>query len=374
MTQGGAYVDESMMTGEPSAVLKQTGDRLMAGTMLSQGTLCVRATAPASDTVLAAMIHRVEEAQAVKTPAQRMADRFAAIFVPVVTCTALLTFLFWWIYGGAQALPQAVMNAVSVLVIACPCAMGLAVPTAISVAVGKAARHQILVKDVTAMERLCRVTRWITDKTGTLTVPNKNIDFTRASDLPFEERETLKPAAAESVKALEKEGVSVWLMSGDKEDAVAYWCRKTGIQHWQSGVTPDDKLQLVQWFHDEGAMVAMMGDGVNDAAALAAADVSVAMGQGTDVAMDVAGITLMSDNLNRLPAAVRLSRKTCSVMRQNLFWAFAYNAVCIPLASGLPRLLGQDFSITPMWASALMAFSSISVLMNSLRLKFIRFD
>ena len=300
---------------------------------------------------------------------QRTADKIARIFVPTVLGIAILTFILWWTIGGSAMLPNAILSAVSVLVIACPCALGLATPTALMVGIGKAAEKNILIKDATALEEIRRVNAIVIDKTGTLTIPNLNVDFTQANDLALDERETLKPYAREAMQELQNEGIDVYMMSGDKEEAAKYWADKAGIKHHRSRVMPQDKENLVRQLQSEGKHVAMIGDGINDSQALAAADVSIAMGKGTDVAMDVAQVTLMGTDLRRIPEAIRLSKKTVGMIHQNLFWAFIYNVICIPLAAGLPYLFGAHWQITPMLASALMAFSSVSVVMNSLRLK-----
>lgn len=369
MTADAAYIDEAMITGEPTPVAKRKGDSVMAGTIPSQGRLRMRAMQIGEKTALAQIIRMVQEAQGSKAPVQRIVDKAALVFVPVVAAIALFTFLAWWIIGGNAALPQAILSAVAVLVIACPCAMGLATPTALMVGMGKAAEKQILIKDAAALERLRKVDALVIDKTGTLTIPNQNVDFTKADDIDLETRETLKPNAAEAMSILQKEGIEVWMMSGDKEEAASYWAQKAGIQHYQSKVKPDDKQALVKKLQDEGKRVMMVGDGINDTQALALADVSMAIGKGTDVAMDVAQVTLMGDDLMAIPEAVKLSRKTVSMIWQNLFWAFVYNIVCIPLAAGVLHIFGIDFQITPMWASGLMACSSLSVVLNSLRLK-----
>lgn len=370
MNPTAAYIDESMITGEPTPAEKQKGAKVLAGTIPSQGKLRMRARQIGEDTALAHIIRMVQEAQSSKAPVQRVVDRAALVFVPTVAGLALITFLLWWFIGGNTLLPQAILSAVAVLVVACPCAMGLATPTALMVSIGKAAQQQILVKDATALERLRKVNALVTDKTGTLTLPRKDIDFTQADHLPLESREQLKPHAREAMERLQQEGIEVHMMSGDKEEAARYWAEKAGIQHYQSGALPQDKEQLVRQLQHEGNTVAMVGDGINDTQALALADVSIAIGHGTDVAMDVAQVTLMTDDLRALPEAVALSRRTVHMIWQNLFWAFIYNLVCIPLAAGLPHLFGIDFQITPMWASALMAFSSVSVVLNSLRLRF----
>lgn len=369
MSSTAAYVDESMITGEPTPAEKQAGAQVLAGTIPSQGKLRMRARQIGEATALSHIIRMVEAAQSSKPPVQRIVDRAALLFVPTVALISLVTFLSWWILGGTALLPHAILSAVAVLVIACPCAMGLATPTALMVSIGKAAQQQILVKDATALELLRKVDALVTDKTGTLTIPRADLDFTKSAHLPPEAREQLKPYAREAMDRLRQEGIEVYLMSGDQEAAVKYWADQSGISHYQSHVLPQDKEDLVRRLQSEGKTVAMVGDGINDTQALALADVSIAIGRGTDVAMDVAQVTLMTDNLRALPEAVALSRRTVRMIWQNLFWAFIYNLVCIPLAAGLPYLFGLHFQITPMWASALMAFSSVSVVLNSLRLR-----
>ena len=371
MTTDAAYVDEAMITGEPTPVAKRVGDEVLSGTIPSQGKLRMRARQIGENTTLAHIIRMVQEAQGSKAPVQRIVDKAALVFVPVVAGIALITFLAWWIIGGNGCLPQAIMSGVAVLVIACPCAMGLATPTALMVGIGKAAQKQILIKDAAALENIRKVDALVIDKTGTLTIPNQNVDFTKGDGLDdLESRETLKPHASEAMKLLEKEGIEVYMMSGDREEAARYWASKAGIKHYQSKVKSDDKQAMVKKLQAEGKHVMMIGDGINDTQALALADVSMAIGKGTDVAMDVAQVTLMDDDLMAIPDAVKLSRKTVGMIWQNLFWAFIYNLICIPLAAGVLHIFGIDFQITPMWASALMACSSVSVVLNSLRLRF----
>ena len=455
VVSGEARIDESMISGEPEPVAKLKGSRVLAGTVVREGTFRFKAEAVGSKTMLAGIIKMVQEAQGSKAPVQRVVDRIALYFVPAVLAISVLTFALWLAIGGLAAMPHAVLSAVSVLVIACPCAMGLATPTALMVGIGKAAKLGILVKDATALENLRKVDAMVIDKTGTLTLINngeggaqseevgvkrydlnltqseevgvKRYDYlqgggnvescqmdssaqisasktnhtssliahhselsslhselrthpsatktnhtsslrTLNSKLNFEAKESLKPHAREAMDALKAEGIEIYMMSGDTEEAAAYWAEKVGISRWQSRVMPQDKEDLVRKLQAGGHRVAMVGDGINDSQALAAADVSIAMGKGTDVAMDVAQVTLMGTDLRRIPDAIRLSRKTVGMIRQNLFWAFIYNVVCIPLAAG--ALYGvADFQITPMWASALMAMSSVSVVLNSLRLK-----
>lgn len=371
MTADAAYVDESMITGEPTPAEKRMGSRVLAGTIPSQGKLRLKAQQIGEDTALAQIIRMVQAAQSSKAPVQRVVDKVALVFVPVVTAIALLTFVIWLVAGGVDHLPQAILSAIAVLVIACPCAMGLATPTALMVGIGKAAELQVLIKDATALERMRKVDAIVIDKTGTLTLPNQAIDFTKADNLDLEARETLKPHATEAMKALQERGIAVYMMSGDKEEAAHYWANKAGIEHYQSKVLPQDKENLVRQLQREGHTVAMIGDGINDTQALALADVSMAIGRGTDVAMDVAQVTLMGDDLRNIPRAFDLSQRTVRMIAQNLFWAFIYNLVCIPLAAGVLYAFGIDWQITPLWASALMAFSSVSVVLNSLRLRFV---
>lgn len=368
LTEGTGYVDESMISGEPLPVSKSTAARVLAGTIVSDGTLRFRAEQVGQHTMLANIIRMVQEAQGSKAPVQRLVDKVALVFVPCVLSVSVLTFVLWLLIGGESVLPQALLSAISVLVIACPCAMGLATPTALMVGIGKAAQCGILVKDATAVEQMCKVDALVIDKTGTLTIPNKDVDFKSAENIALEDREQLKPHAVEAIAMLKARGIEVWMMSGDKEEAAAYWAKKVGIDHWKSCCMPQDKEDIVRHLQLQGKTVAMVGDGINDSQALALADVSIAMARGTDVAMDVAQVTLMGDDLRRIADACRLSHNTVAMIRQNLFWAFVYNIICIPLAAGALRLFGVDFQITPMWASALMAMSSVSVVTNSLRL------
>jgi Cu2+-exporting ATPase len=373
MTADAAYVDESMITGEPTPAEKKKGSKVLAGTIPSQGKFRMRARQVGENTALAHIIRMVQEAEGSKAPVQRIVDKAVMVFVPVVGTLALITFFLWWGLGGTAMLPKAIVSAVTVLVIACPCAMGLATPTALMVGIGKAADKHVLIKDATALERMRKVDVLVTDKTGTLTIPNQNVDFTKADNLPLEARETLKPHAAEAMKELQDKGIDVWMMSGDKEEAAKYWADKAGIKHYKAKCVPQDKENIVRQLKSEGKTVAMIGDGINDTQALALADVSIAIGTGTDVAMDVAQVTLMTDDLRALPFSFTLSKKTTRMIWENLFWAFIYNIICIPLAAGVLYLFYDNppIQLTPMWGSALMAFSSVSVVLNSLRLKLV---
>ncbi|MBQ9674357.1 MAG: copper-translocating P-type ATPase [Bacteroidaceae bacterium] len=361
VTEGTTYIDESMISGEAVPVEKHVGDKVLAGTIVRQGTFQFEAQQVGESTVLAGIIKMVQQAQGSKAPVQRTVDKIALIFVPTVMAIALLTCILWLALGGMDKLPQAILSAVSVLVIACPCAMGLATPTALMVGIGKAAEQHILIKDATALEGLCAINAMVFDKTGTLTELDANKEAFNG--------EKLKDSAVAAVQELQAQHIDLYMMSGDKEEAARYWAEKAGIDHYQSKVMPQDKEDLVRKLQSEGKHVAMVGDGINDSQALAAADVSIAMGQGTDVAMEVAQVTLIGNDLRRIPDAIKLSKRTVNMIHQNLFWAFIYNLVCIPLAAGLPYLFGFSWQITPMLASALMAFSSVSVVLNSLRLK-----
>lgn len=369
MTPHTAYVDEAMITGEPTPVAKQQGQRVLAGTIPSQGRLRLKAGQIGPHTTLAQIIRLVQAAQDSKAPVQRIVDRAALVFVPTVAALSLITFMAWWLLGGSGAWVQGIMSAISVLVIACPCAMGLATPTALMVGIGKAAEHHILIKDASALETLRTITALVIDKTGTLTLANPNVNFTLTEQLPLDQRETLKPHARQAMLQLQRMGVEVYMMSGDNEAAAHHWAHQAGITHYRSQVQPADKQTLVRQLQAQGYKVAMVGDGINDTAALAQAHVGIAIGRGTDVAMQVAQITLMTDDLMALPQALQLSQQTVHMIWQNLFWAFVYNLVCIPLAAGVPYLFGCQLHITPIWASALMACSSLSVVLNSLRLR-----
>ena len=367
---GTARIDESMITGEPAPVEKRQGDRVLAGTIVSSGTFRFKAEQVGQKTMLAHIINMVQEAQGSKAPVQRVVDKVALVFVPTVIAISLFTFAAWLLIGGSGYLSEAILSAVSVLVIACPCALGLATPTALMVGIGKAAEKNILIKDATALEEMHKVNAMVVDKTGTLTIPTMPIAPNTPVNPTTTPAETLKPHAREAMDALAAQGIEVYMISGDRKERVSKIAEEANIPHYRAEVLPQDKEDLVRQLQAEGRHVAMVGDGINDSQALAAANVSIAMGKGTDVAMEVAQVTLMGTDLRRLSDAVSLSRRTVGMIRQNLFWAFIYNVVCIPIAASLPHAFGLSWQITPMWAAALMAFSSVSVVLNSLRLKF----
>lgn len=473
---GESYVDESMITGEPVPVLKQAGNTVFAGTINQKGSFRFQAEKVGSATLLSQIIQLVQEAQGSKAPVQKLVDRIAGIFVPVVMGIAVLTFLLWLLLGGAHAFTQGLLAAVTVLVIACPCALGLATPTAIMVGVGKGAENHILIKDAESLELAYRVNAVILDKTGTITegrpavsdliftepantallkpillaiekqsehplaeavtryleeeethdiqldafesitgkgvtavYRNKNYtignttllnekgillttDTTRTIQhlqqqaktvvVFAEEKEVLAVIAiADSIKnnsktaihSLQQQGIEVYMLTGDNQQTAAAIAREAGIAQFKAEVLPAGKAEFVQLLQKQGKIVAMVGDGINDSQALAQADVSIAMGRGSDIAMDVARMTLISSDLNSIPKALKLSKRTVQTIRQNLFWAFIYNLIGIPVAAGILYPM-NGFLLDPMLAGAAMALSSVSVVGNSLRLKFSRLD
>jgi len=473
--ESSSYVDESMITGEPVAVLKTSGSKVFAGTINQKGSFRFKADQVGTETVLARIIQMVQEAQGSKAPVQKLVDKVAGIFVPVVLFIAVLTLGLWLLFGGEHAFTQGLMAMVTVLVIACPCALGLATPTAIMVGIGKGAENGILIKDAEALEKGHQVNAIILDKTGTITAGKPAVtaihwdkdltlaqahyeqifaalemhsehplaeaianQFKQAGIIPVEitgfesltgtgvtalynkqnytagshkavknhlitsalqqqskalqeqaqtviyfadEQKVLAVAAiadqikagsAEAVNTLKKLGVAVYMLTGDNQQTAAAVAAGTGIEHYRSEVMPSEKAAFVQKLQQEGLVVAMVGDGINDSQALAQADVSIAMGKGSDIAIDMASITLVSSDLRQLPKALQLSRFTVRTIRQNLFWAFIYNLIGIPLAAGILYPF-NGFLLNPMIAGAAMALSSVSVVSNSLRLKFIKF-
>lgn len=473
LTGGSSYVDESMLTGEPVPVPKTVPDRVLAGTINQKGAFTMEATGVGKATVLAQIVQMVQTAQGSKAPVQRIVDKISAVFVPVVVGIAVVTFICWLWIGGTSYFSYALLSAVSVLVIACPCALGLATPTALMVGMGKGAEHHILIKDAYALENLCRVDTVVLDKTGTLTegVPevtdswwrqeatreeldslftleNKSehplasaviswLEGTGAAEIDADAFESmtglgirmevkdavywigskrfmesfgagvppeasaeidrwhrdgksvvyygraaellavlaiadrLKPSSKRAVEELRGKGVEVHLLTGDGLRTAEAMAAFLDITAFKAEVLPSDKEAYIAQLQARGHKVAMVGDGINDSQALARADVSIAMGKGTDIAMDVAMVTLITSDLMLLPDAIRLSRRTVRLIHQNLFWAFIYNVVGIPLAAGVLYPV-NGLLLSPMLASAAMAFSSVSVVLNSLRLKFMK--
>lgn len=471
VTSGSSFVDESMISGEPVAVEKTRGGLVYAGTINQKGSFHFEAQKVGGDTVLANIIKMVKQAQGSKAPVQKLVDKVAGIFVPVVIIISVITFITWMIFGGDHAFTQALLTSVTVLVIACPCALGLATPTAIMVGVGKGAENNILIKDAESLELAHKVNVVILDKTGTITegkpevtdmlwfVQDTEVDnystilraietrsehplaeavvnhlgVSTSNDLPdkFEsvsgrgvmaslagrrffvgnlkllEENTLSIpenirqqatrlqqqgntviyfasengvlaviAIADKIKATSKtaidtlqgEGIDVYMLTGDNIDTARAVASQLGLNHFKAEVMPSEKAGFVQELQRQGKVVAMVGDGINDSQALAQADVSIAMGRGSDIAMDVAKVTLITSDLNAIPRALQLSRKTVRGIHQNLFWAFIYNLIGIPLAAGVLYPV-NGFLLDPMIAGAAMAMSSLSVVANSLRLR-----
>lgn len=470
---GSSYVDESMLTGEPVAVSKLAGDRLLAGSVNQSGRLEMTAERVGRETLLAQIVRRVQEAQGSQAPVQQLVDKIAALFVPVVLGIALLSMAVWWMSGAENAFSHGLLALVTVLVIACPCALGLATPTAIMVGVGRGASLGLLVRDAESLEKALTIKRVVLDKTGTITaakaelhhlqwhpqagesaaleaillggeklsdhplaqaivkhfeqkntralsvdafenIPGKGIrfeiagrswlagnkalleahgvrlsDFWQAQSLDESAFSTVwfadtqdalaclylhdpvKADAKALVAALQNKGMEVSLLSGDRPETVEAVAQQLGIKHWQGGLLPGDKAEAIRQFQAAGQPVAMIGDGINDSEALALADLSIAMGQGSDLAIDVARVTLLHNDLSRIPAFFDLARKTVGTIRQNLFWAFVYNLIGIPIATGLLYPL-NGFLLNPMLAGGAMALSSVSVVLNSLRLKYTR--
>jgi Cu2+-exporting ATPase len=473
LLQGSSSVDESMLSGEPIPVEKNAGDRVLAGTINQKGAFTMEATSVGGTTVLVQIVQMVQSAQGSKAPVQRIVDKISGIFVPVVVLLSFLTFVCWLVIGGDSYFSYALLSAVSVLVIACPCALGLATPTALMVGMGKGAEQHILIKDAFALENLCKVDTVVLDKTGTLTegvpvvtdsywISDDNIRYLdvlytaeQKSEHPlasailcwleesgakvceaenfesltgrgvriqvegvtywagsqglldifqagipekvrkqigqwqedgqsvvFYGQETrllavlaisdrIKPTSAEAVKELKKQGIEVHLLTGDGVRTAERVAATLDIGYYKAEVMPNDKEEYIISLQQQGKKVAMVGDGINDSQALARADVSIAMGKGTDIAMDVAMVTLITSDLLLLPGAIRLSKQTVRLIYQNLFWAFIYNVIGIPLAAGVLFPI-NGLLLNPMLASAAMAFSSVSVVLNSLRLKFMK--
>ena len=471
VTEGASFVDESMITGESIPVEKVKGQPVYAGTINEKGSFRFRADKVGGETVLANIIRMVQEAQGSKAPVQKLVDRIAGIFVPVVMGIAVITFIVWMLIGGDLAFTHALLTSITVLVIACPCALGLATPTAIMVGIGKGAEHNILIKDAESLELMYRVNAIVLDKTGTITegkpvvtdiywtpgsederYPSILLEIERRSEHPladavvqkFKEKvvneisvsdfenqtgkgvtakvgdkvylvgnralmdvnhvvldddneklavrwegdgktvvffagegrvlalvaiaDKIKESSRQAIATLHAKGIDVYMLTGDNALTARAVADQVGIRHFKAEVMPGEKANFVEALQHEGKVVAMVGDGINDSQALAQADVSIAMGKGSDIAMDVAKVTLITSDLNVIPRAIALSHQTVRAIRQNLFWAFIYNIIGIPLAAGV--LYGiNGFLLNPMIAAAAMAFSSVSVVTNSLRIK-----
>jgi P-type Cu2+ transporter len=473
LSAGSSFVDESMISGEPIPVEKRAGDKIFAGTINQKGSFEFIAKKVGADTLLAQIIKMVQEAQGSKAPVQKLVDKIAGIFVPIVIGISILTFITWILVGGDNAFTHALLTSITVLVIACPCALGLATPTAIMVGVGKGAENNILIKDAESLELAHKVNAVILDKTGTITEGKpvvtdlvwleglenteqlQSILYTIESKsehpladavmahLPevttikldsFESitgkgvraklgnetylvgnqklmheqncmgcanlealaekwktdaktviwftdskkvlaviaiADKIKSTSHAAIKKLQDKGIDVYMLTGDNEQTANAVAKQVGIKHFKADMLPADKAEFVKQLQSDGKIVAMVGDGINDANALAQADVSIAMGKGTDIAMDVSKMTLTTSDLQSIPRALNLSSKTVRGIRQNLFWAFIYNVIGIPIAAGVLYPV-NGFLLDPMIAGAAMALSSVSVVSNSLRLKFVK--
>ncbi len=472
VTEGSSWVDESMLSGEPVPVQKLSGEKVFAGTINQKGSFRFKAEKVGSETMLAQIIQMVQDAQGSKAPVQKLVDRISAVFVPVVILIALVTFIVWLIFGGENSITQGLLAMVTVLVIACPCALGLATPTAIMVGVGKGAENGILIKDAESLERAKKVNAVILDKTGTITEGKPAVtdvfwieknelhqqilyNIEKQSEHPlanavvkhlgtqtafkfsqyqsitgkgvmaewdgkryfvgnkkllqehkiqvegillekatswYEEAKTviwfadqhqalavlaiadkIKSTSTEAIATLRTMGIDVYMLTGDNTATAKSIALQTGIDHYEAEVLPEEKAAFVKQLQSKGKIVAMVGDGINDSTALAQADISIAMGKGSDIAMDVAKMTIVSSDLKKVPQAITLSRQTVATIRQNLFWAFIYNVIGIPLAAGILYPV-NGFLLNPMIAGAAMAMSSVSVVSNSLRLKWKKTD
>lgn len=467
LIQGSSYVDESMLTGEPIPVYKEMNTMVYAGTINQNGSFLCKATQIGSQTLLSQIIKSVQDAQGSKAPVQKMVDKIAEVFVPIVIGIAIITFIVWNVFGGENAFNYGLNTMITVLVIACPCALGLATPTAIMVGVGKAASNGILIKDAESLELAQKTTVVVLDKTGTITegkptvtdamwlhqeeettailvaieklsshplanaivkflptseplaiknfeniagmgasatlnqtnyyvgnlqlIQNHAIQIPQAINLTYQEwlkesktvvwfanektvlaifalNDVVKSTSKQAIKQLQKNGIEVHMLTGDHEQSALLVCKQVGIQHYKAGVLPHEKLAYIKQLQDKGNIVAMVGDGINDSSALAQANVSIAMGKGSDIAMDVAKMTIISSDLTKISTAINISKATVNTIQQNLFWAFIYNILGIPIAAGILFPI-NGFLLNPMIAGAAMAFSSVSVVSNSLRLK-----
>lgn len=468
VVNGNSYVDESMLSGEPVPVLKNENDKVFAGTINQKGSFQFRADKVGSETMLAQIIKMVQDAQGSKAPVQKLVDKIAGIFVPIVILIAIAAFIVWNVFGGDNAFTQGLLALITVLVIACPCALGLATPTAIMVGVGKGAEKGILIKDAESLELAKKVNAVILDKTGTITEgkPIVTDDFwtdentelkqilysiEKQSEHPLAEAvvthlkqqnlteisyfesitgkgakaqangetyfignrrlieenkisieksisekanqwgkeaktviwfansqkvvsvlaiaDQVKSTSQNAIQELQAAGIEVYMLTGDNQTTAKAVSEKVGIKHFKAEVLPEQKAEYVKELQAKGKVVAMVGDGINDSTALAQADVSIAMGKGSDIAMDVAKMTIISSDLAKIPEAIRLSKSTVSTIKQNLFWAFIYNLIGIPIAAGILYPI-NGFLLNPMLAGAAMALSSVSVVSNSLRLKY----
>lgn len=365
VVSGESYVDESMLTGEPVAVSKTVGAKVYTGTMNQRGSFEMRAEKVGKDTMLSSIIKMVKDAQGSKAKIQNIVDKVAAVFVPVIMAISVITLVLWIIFDPADGVTRGLLAMVSVLVIACPCSLGLATPTAMIAGIGNGARQGILIKDADSLQVARSIDAVVLDKTGTITKELKGDDIpTATSDFVDEVKETSAKAVAE----MKQMGLDVYMLSGDNPERAGKVAAKVGIDNVISGVLPGDKQNYVKKLQSEGKKVAMVGDGINDSPALALADLSIAMGDGTDIAMNAAMVTIVTSDLEKIPQLIKLSRRTFKIIKENLFWAFIYNILAVPIAAGALYPI-NGFMLNPMVAAACMAMSSVCVVLNSLRLR-----
>ena len=366
VVSGESFVDESMLTGEPFANHKEAGAKVFTGTMNQKGSFVMRAEKVGKDTMLSSIIKMVRDAQGSKAKIQHTVDKVAAVFVPVIIGISLITLLCWLLLGPADnGLTMGLIAMVSVLVIACPCSLGLATPTALTAGIGNCAKKGILVKDADSLQIAKEIDTIVFDKTGTLT-KELPAGIIPTSDMEFEDE--IKETSAEAVSELRKMGLEVYMLSGDNPERAGKVASKVGIDNVISGVFPDRKHEHIKDLQAKGKKVAMVGDGINDSPALAVADLSIAMGNGTDVAMNAAMVTIVGSDLKAVPELIKMSRRTTKIINENLFWAFFYNILAVPVAAGALYPV-NGFLLNPMIAAACMALSSVCVVTNSLRLK-----
>lgn len=365
VVSGESFVDESMLTGEPVAVSKAVGSKVYTGTMNQRGTFEMRANKVGKDTMLSAIIKMVKDAQGSKAKIQNIVDKVAAVFVPAILAASVLTLIAWLLFDPTEGVSRGLLSMVSVLVIACPCSLGLATPTALIAGIGNGARQGILIKDADSLQVARSIDAIVLDKTGTITKELKGDEIpTATSDFVDEVKET----SAEAVAELKGMGLDVYMLSGDNPERAGKVAAKVGIDNVVSGVLPGDKQDFVKKLQAEGKKVGMVGDGINDSPALALADLSIAMGDGTDIAMNAAMVTIVTSDLKKISQLIKLSRRTFKIIKENLFWAFFYNVLAVPIAAGVLYPV-NGFMLNPMIAAACMAMSSVCVVLNSLRLR-----